>query len=353
MREEQENQSIDRVVNFIYIFVVLICVSISTWASHGGLQVSLGPVAYAGAALIGLILFASDLGMSSAKRGNRSIMPALIAFCFALVFSTASNFNHFYTQYFDTEVSRNAFVRNLNIFEENVATAKARMIADPRIAVTEERLQKIEKLLDNFSTQVLDPKNPGVGARARQIQQEINRILPGITTIEPPLTTTPISEQQGFVRRYRSLVINNFQANVPSELSEYSKLRVDMERTLEEYKRLIPTFASPNGVDSQTARDLVEQMMLKSRQYETQVNAIISQPKDYKGQSIDPNFNIGEIVQTFKSVFSAQGDYGVAIWSLILSLFIDLIPLIYAFTLVRPIDEIDKGPLGLRHRRRR
>lgn len=92
-----QDQSLDKVVNLIYVIVVIICVSISTWASYGGLKASLGQLSYLGAALIGLILLASDLAMSSARRNRRGVGRIFLAFLCAILFSTASNFNYFYS----------------------------------------------------------------------------------------------------------------------------------------------------------------------------------------------------------------------------------------------------------------
>lgn len=347
--DDTDDDSLARVVNFLYIFIVLICVGISTWASYGGLKVSLGQVAYLGAALIGLTLFAADLGMNDAKRNNRPISRALFIFLFALVFSTASNFNYFYTQYFEAQFSRGNYVTAVNGLERNIRSGQQRLGEDPAIRATEERSSSLSTLTLNLREQVLDPNNPGVGPRAIEIIRQIKAALPEMTDLAFPARAANATQNEEWLKRFEELVDSNLRETVPPELTSYYDLRQDMERTLRFYKERIAQFQTATGADSALAVTLIENMASKTSEYEARVNRIVGAP-DWVApvQLRASDARLGEIVETFKSVFTQSGDFGVAIWSLVLSLFIDLIPLIYALTLVRPTNPSRKRRNSLR-----
>jgi hypothetical protein len=338
-----ENNSLARIVNALYVPLVFICVGISTWASYNGIKISLGQLAYFGAALIGLVLFASDLAMNDAKRNGKPLYKALIAFSFALIFSTASNFNFFYTQYIEQSFSKANYLRAVNQFEQNIRSAVRRLSEDPDINETEQRLSELGTLKLNLRKQVLDPGRPGVGPRAREIVENIRRLLPQMTDIAPPSINSSTDELEEWVDRFETLVDANFRKTVPEVLQNYYDLRKDMDKWLQFYKDRITNFQDGNA-NNETAVTLIENMATKIAEYETKVNRIVDSPRWQPPQRLQPaRARIGEIVETFKSVFSKSGDIAVALWSLVLSMFIDLIPLIYALTLIRPIEPEQVG----------
>lgn len=206
----------------------------------------------------------------------------------------------------------------------------------------------MEQLKLNFRNQVLDPRRPGVGERAREIDRLIRRELPQMTTLAYPRLSASMTDLDQYVREYTELVDDNFRKTVPEELQQYYDLSKDMAESLVFFKEQTADFQSARGVESARAVTLIENMHSKTNEYRSQINAILSDPPEWVPPKIinAEGAQIGEIVQTFQSVFSNQGDYGVAVWSLVLSLFIDLIPFIYAVTLVRPIDANIDGDVG-------
>lgn len=344
------------VINGIYYIVTIICVGISTYASYGGLRVSLGELAIAGAALIGLVLFASDLGFSRARqyRGASFAAPA-VAFLFVLFFSTASNFNHFYTYYQEDSVASESYQEAVRRYQALTVEAREILESDPAIAGALEGRAALEDRLVNLRDQLLDPQRPGFGARSREIVREIYAQLPTMTELaEPSPGERDIAVLTQWYQGFAPRVLDNFDrsADVSAELREANAIKSEMQLRLEGWRGDIPAFQANTAGGSDAAVTAIETMNGELSAFRDRVNAVLSSDVwTFESPAPDPrSAEIGDIVETFQSALSSSQNIGVTIWSVVLSLFIDLIPIVFAFTLVQEVRNSRVSPRTLRER---
>ena len=98
------------VIGTMYLIITLICVLVSTYASFQGYKTTLRLLAFPGALLIGMGLFASDMVIKDGIRSRQAPLGALVFFAIVLLFSTMSNFNHFYTNFMQNKAAQTTYI---------------------------------------------------------------------------------------------------------------------------------------------------------------------------------------------------------------------------------------------------
>lgn len=328
----------------VFVLIVIICVAVSTMASYGGLSTSLGKYALLGACLMGLILFVSNLAISEARRKRESVMLPLLAFCLGLIPSTASNFNYFYTNYLQSDLSRTAYIASVEKFRKNIESAKKRLSDDQKLQIASSKVDEVTRFLSNLSAQIRDPGAPGYGPRAREIVDAIRKLLPNMTAVAEP--QKGIDAAVAWLTIFEQLVRSNLNSAVPEEMRLTLQLRDEMDSA---YKKYADRITAVQVTDSSAAsvQTWIENMRRQMGEFQAQVNRALSGGSPWTPpETIDPEAGrVGDIVRTFESVFKDGGNFGVAIWSLILSLFIDMAPFLYAVLLIRA-DDTDRDVGG-------
>ena len=335
----EERQSLP-LVGIIYIFLVISCVTVSTLASYKGLEPSLRDYAYLGAAIIALLLLASNITIMQNRRKGESTLPAFALFLFGLLFATASNFNYFYTNFLNVDVTQHAYSEAADGLRYDIDAAIKYMSTDINIQQAEEKRAKLSALLSNLREQCRDPQNPGCGLKARAHIDEIRQIVQ-VTDLALPGPSTPPDKIEQFINKYTDLATDQLSRKEDSRVRDYRQLRNKAEQQLHGFqaKRVV---VESGGRDLQLGaiRQDIKNMKDLSLEIETKVNTIVPNPVRWTlPVKIEADYEIGDIVRTFQSVFTHLGNPGVAFFSLILSLFIDCIPLIYVYLLVGKQDE--------------
>jgi hypothetical protein len=325
-----------KLINLLFYPIMIVCVSISTIASYYGLEQTLGSYTLAGASVICMVLFGSTLAANEAKKLRSSLSGPLLLFCIALVFSTASNFNYFYTRYLALDLARNAYETTVENFKLNIEDAKKRLADDQKLTQVLGLSAKIDALLTNLKAQITDPSRKGVGSRARGIVDDVRRLLP-LTDLADPVTNNDEDLLRWF-NQLEGLIRANLKNAASDQQKDYLQLVHDMDEAYSLYSAKIEALRRAINAPIYV-RELMEEMKRKMTEYTAGVNRIISDggkawapPKD-----IDPEAGrVGDIVRTIEAVFRTGGNISVAVWSIIVSLFIDLMPITYSFMAVKP-----------------
>ena len=326
----------------------------SAYATYKGLKPVSHELTPLFTAVIFLFLVLSLTAFHSRREEKKPIAKVLVFFALALVFSTASNINFFYTNFLQADLARTGYQVALQSFKIDIEDAKKRLNENRQLSDVVARSAKIEALLTSLTAQITDPLQQGPGPLARSIIADIHHELPGL----PDLAVPSIRKDGDY-----SLWLNRFsevvRATLHNSLSEaqrnYLRLVDDMDTDYESYarngQRLNKIFTSGSVADE--TQKLLEEMDRKLVDYQGAVNRLVTtgtqqwsppRPIDTKA------WLIGDVVRTIHSAFSESRYIGIFFASLFTSLAIACMPLFYSLMLVTPIKPEDEGEWALEAR---
>ena len=330
-----------KLINFIFYPLLVICVSISTFAFYFGIEQTLGQLTLPGTIVIALMLFGSTLAINEARfRKNGQLIGPFVLFAVALIFSTASNFNYFYTRYFQLDLSRSTARTALHNFKLDIGAARTALDADQKLTQVVGLRGEIDKGLLSLRNEITDPLNSGAGPKAQGIINDLKRRLPSLTLPTLPGTRDK-DELLKWYASFEKIVYDHLALAANANQKDYLALARDMNDAYAFYTNAVE--ALHRAADAPAlVPDMLEEMSRKMVEYTAAVNKLVTVgPKEWKPpHSIDPEAGrVGDIVRTISSVFKDGGDPRIALWAIIVSLFIDLAPIFYSFLAVRKIED--------------
>lgn len=341
--EESRNDS-STLVGLIFFLILFVCVVISTLASYEGLYPTLREYSALGAAIIALLLFVSNIVMKQNRQRGLGVGRPLMIFGVALIVSTLSNFNFFYSNFLGRDTAAASFATNYQSFNTNVEAAETLLGNDPQLSSALARRAEVRQELDNLRAQALDPLNPGLGPEAQKHISAIYAMLPGLTP-KAREGRNDASLLTRWLAEFDELVVGRLNATAPAELRRYFELKQSIERAQEDLDRFNIELRKPGATAAKVEiEEQIRVMRDSSAELEVVVNELVTTQERWTlPREIDTESGkTGDIVRTLQTVLSGYGNTGVALIALCLSLFIDLVPILYAYALFSRPDE----PLG-------
>lgn len=326
-----------KLANGLFYLLLIAFLVISFNATFYGLKPTLDFLAGFGTVGIIIALFGSTMMIHWLRRSSpdASILGPVAMLGLALIVSTASNVNFFYTTYLQRDLSRNAVESALESFKIDIEDAKKTLRADDKLAQVIGFRAEIERLLGNLREQMLDPLNPGFGAKSAAIMAEIKQKLPSVTELALPASRRK-EDLLGWYGRYEKVVRDNLGATVSDQQKDYLALVRDMDADYASYTLAAETLKREGN--AALIRDAHEAMARKLTEYQASVNRLLTMSSRSwtPPRPIDPEANrIGDIVRTWGSVFKGEGDPRALFWTIVASLIIDLFPLFYSLWVVK------------------
>ena len=336
-----------KIVNLGFYPVMLGCVCVSTYATYKGLKPVSHEMTPLFTAVIFLFLVLSLTAFHSRREEEKPTAKVLAFFALALVFSTASNINFFYTNFLQGDLARTGYQVALQSFKIDIEDAKKRLNENKQLTDVVAKAAKVEALLTSLTAQTTDPLRQGPGPLARSIIADIRHELPGLPELAVP-SIRKDGDYSSWLNRFSEVVRATLHNTVSEAQRNYLKLVVDMDTDYESYtrtgERLNKILLSGSVADE--TQKLLAEMDRKLVDYQGTVNRLVitgTQPWS-PPRSIDPEaWRIGDVFRTIHSAFSENGYIGIFFAALFTSLAIDCMPLLYALMLVAPVKPEEEG----------
>jgi len=327
------------VIGTMYLIITLICVLVSTYASFQGYKTTLRLLAFPGALLIGMGLFASDMVIKDGIRSRQAPLGALVFFAIVLLFSTMSNFNHFYTNFMQNKAAQTTYIDAYQKFESNMGVAKNVIAKDPEYSSAIKTEKYVKQELTNLRNQSQDPNNPGIGIEARGHQENIQDQLDVRVTNFAYPNNADATSVKNWVDTFEVAALSNLEQQLSPTLLKYEGTLNDIDTYLRDYKKKTESVNNDGWRFSAIDKlNLVDEISQTTRRLEGQVNnLVVGEQADLDMDYISKEEGqLGEIVYTLHHGFIRRPNVGVTMLSMILSMFIDLLPLLFALLLMRP-----------------
>ena len=183
-------------LDVIFAAIVMLASGFSAYTTFLGFSRDL-PVymAIAIAAIIGLGLLGMNFKIRAAriKEGGRA--GPWVVFSLIFVFSFISNTNAFYSLFVEKDIVRETQEAAWEVFDRESTRALEAFDGDPLYQGELRRLAEVENELTKLRGQITDPRNPGLGERARAHLERIEELLETrATALEPPAAGAPMAE---------------------------------------------------------------------------------------------------------------------------------------------------------------
>lgn len=323
-------------INIFYIALVLICVAVSTWSSFHGFFTTLKALAWPVAAGIGICLFASDISIKEKLDRNDRIRGPLLLFSIALIFSAMSNFNYFYSNFMTANVAQSAYSDAYHRFEDNMDVAAGALVSDPLYADVARDRAYVEQELINLRSEATDPNNPGIGPKARGHMTNIEARL-GSPINQLALPPNRLDAVLQFLDLYEQNVTRAMNRDHEAVLASFDPILRGIAKDVERFKDISEDIAAGRA-DFNAGQKIrfISEIQEMTVFYETKVNNLLSsgtEPISFTFVSpIDGK--LGEIVYSLNHGLILRPAIGVTILSFLLSIFIDVIPILFAVLLL-------------------
>ncbi|MBK5936086.1 hypothetical protein [Halorhodospira halophila] len=328
----------------LYATAALICVSISVILSYHGYYAHLEGLTVLFAGLLGVLLFGTDMMIRQHRVERRPLTVPLGFFVLVAVFSGASNFNYLYTNFMAEDIAEREVGSAIETYRDDLLGTREALGEIPAVQRDEQRRREVVRELGNLEEQVMDPLRPGCGERCRGHMDNIHEVLGGAPTdLAVPSVSAPEEDQQVWLETYRNAVINDFMTGAATTTylrSRELRERIDgiLERTGNPLEALeAMRGGSGMGLLSQAAAELPRELQRTSAEIERRSNALLPEDMQVEHEKIDADLSfIGEIPASFSDGFVERPNVGVTVVSLLLGVFVDLAPVLFALVLFGP-----------------
>lgn len=348
------------IYTLIYMLVAFICVSISVYLSYWGYYSHLKGLTFLFAAVIGLLLFGTDLLIRQMKLSRKSLFFPMLFFLLVAAFSGASNFNFLYTNFMQEDIAQRTVRDQFDVFREDLTSTKTTLLAQAEMQRRLGQRTLIETELKSLEEQLSDPLRPGCGERCRDHILNIYDLLGG-----PPTDLAipaPDASQTQVIRWYNnfaSTVLANFEAQLEgSQFDQTRELVQDIDGFLSEYSD--PDQALREELDGRPAAllrgdglEVISDIRRASVDIVRRANALLPVEDAVDHRPIQSDLDkIGEIPVSFQDAFIERPNLGVSLVSIILAVFVDFVPVLFALVLFNSDLQSNDNRPGQRPRRR-
>ena len=329
------------IVYVLYLFVTVVCVAISIWSSFQGFRSLFTYLAAPVALVIGALLFASDVFIQQERQSGRPLLPGLVLLVVAMLGSSVSNFNFFYTNALKGRVAAERLEDAYDAFDVITRVAESALEG----TATRERLQALDNDVDaamsRLRNQVRDPLNPGLGPIARGYVGEVYELLPNITELRLPGDAQDMEQVD--------LYIENLQRVVDEELEgigSREKIEPALDLVAETQDRGREIFFSTrtlSNLEVERKIDAIAALERLARDLEGAVNQALVDAGAAPMPEVSPvapqAARLGDIVYSLTSAFLERPSPGTTVFAFLASIGIDIAPLLFALLLFRKRKE--------------
>ena len=344
MNTNKANQRTYTVSLVAYYILVTVAIGLSTYLTYRGFVRSIPELAIPIAAVVGIALFVVDISIQRYRENGKSIIFPLVVFILPAIISGASNFNTVYTEFMQNDVSRATLSEQYEFFRDDLISTQSILTADSIISKQITEREEIEALIQNLSSQILDPLRPGCGQRCRDLIGEINsRLDKRVTDLAFPGSGATKEQVTPVLENFSRLVYENKDSEDSSKTYvAYKILNNEIETWLSKYEDI------DFDMNIRQARIVLFEMSENSKEVERKANTILSNP--VKHTKLDPEAGrLGEIIYTIKNGLFDVPNLSATIFSLFLAIFVDFMPVILAFLVnnkdIRPeVDDDEEDP---------
>lgn len=212
-------------MDVVFALIVLLAAGISTYTTYLGFSKDL-PMAMSIpiAAIIGLGLLAINFRIRQARVSTGGMKGAILVFLMIFTFSFLSNTNALYSMFIKQDIVRETQEAAWELYDRETTRALEVFDEDPLYQAELARMAEIENELTRLREQITDPRNPGLGERAREHLKRIEEMLETRTTpLVPPGADAPLDEHEEYGAK--------LEAHVRTLMAERSTLGVVYGRT--------------------------------------------------------------------------------------------------------------------------
>jgi len=344
----------------LYVVVAGICVTISVYLSYWGYYSHLQNLTLLFAALIGLLLFGSDMLIRQTKIARRSLLFPFLFFLLVALFSGASNFNYLYTNFMQEDIAQRTVRDQFEVFREDITETRTALLSQSSVQRVLEQRNLLDTELQSLEDQLKDPLRPGCGERCRGHIETIYRLLGGAPTeLAIPSPEASGSQVMRWFANFSEAVVGNFEAQLTGSQFDQSRTVIrTIDRLLGEYSNPDEALRSelagrPAALLRGEGLNVISDLRQASIEVARQANAILPVEDAVSHRSIVSDLDkIGEIPVSFHDAFIERPNLGVSIVSLILAVFVDIVPVLFALVLFSTAMVGHDPNQANRHRRR-
>lgn len=324
-----------------YFGVVVLCVSFSTFTTFKGSEAMVGGWQLAAmlAAIVALCLMAADFRIRddilNQGRVNALAIGLLAA---AILISSLSHFNYFFTSFQGSQIARDAYRTQVARFEENMAIAAEALRNHGPLAEHSLRTQGVESGLARLRTELDDPSEQGFGEDAFGVTMQVRQL---VGSEMAPLDDPDLGESreavynpwyETFTREARAALSRLKPPEATADENQINAI-IAARAEVATFQTDISDPDSPVGA----AAVMTETQELFDFSNEVRVYMIGRGLLDQAQEFTDINTRegeTGEIAYTLAQAARPQ-NLLVTMLSIVLSLFVDLVPLLFALATFR------------------
>ncbi|MBK1733912.1 hypothetical protein CKO15_01175 [Halorhodospira abdelmalekii] len=339
----------------LYIAAAAICVGISVYLSYFGYYSHLQELTLFFAVLLGILLFATDLMFRHYRLEGRGPWVPLAFFLVVVVFSWASNYNFLYTSFMERDVAERTVVEQFRLFRDDLTQTRRALAEHPVVAEVQEERRTLERELHNIQQQLTDPVRPGCGQRCRSHVAEIEALLgERVSDLAVPAVGASAEENEAWFERYREIVREAFVVGIDPTYHEVRALAEQIEALLAEHAD--PLAALRREYEERRravveTRDfaIIAELRNQSTEIERQANVLLPESLRVEHARIHSDLDqLGEIPLSIRDGFIERANPGVTAVTTLLALFVDFVPVLFAWLIFRPEPRRTPGRPGSR-----
>lgn len=328
----------------LYVAATTICVGISIYLSYYGYYSHLQELAIFFAVLLGLFLFGTDLLIRRFRLEGQSLLKPLAFFAVIALFSGASNYNFLYTNFMERDMAERVVSDQFSVFRDNLTATRRTLEASPVVTQVQAQRDELERSLESLQSQISDPLRPGCGQRCQDHVEAIYEQLGGPPTeLAMPTPGAGSEAHQRWYEHFRSAVLNDFDNSaVPDAYQRAEALIARIDELLERYddpQAALSEELQTRGRALTEHRDfaIIARLRNLSREVARQANAVLPEEEAVNHAAIRSDLDkLGEIPISIRDGFLDRPNPGVTAVSVILGVFVDVAPVLFAWLIFAP-----------------
>jgi len=336
----------------LFFMATSICVGISGYLSYYGYQSHLKGLTIFFAVLIVILLFTLDMLIRQNLIQGRSNFAVLIFFVVVAFFSGASNFNYLYTNFMATDMANREVRQQLQTFREDMTTTKASLESVPELRELQAKRAEVDRELTSLFQQIQDPLRPGCGDLCRGHIDTIYDMLGGApTNLQIPGASADTRATKTWFDNFVQVVMTDLdKANETTLTREAEQLLRDIDERMSELRGAEARYAQTDNANAlNLGVRLIDQLRPISLEIERRANSVLASGNHVNHRALDTSIDkIGEIPIAFHDAFVNRPNQGVTAMALVLAIFVDLIPILFAFLIFRSLSQINSSHIPRR-----
>ena len=227
MKDEYPDQEAPQgsYLDVIFAVIVLVASGFSTYTTYLGFSNDLPiEMSVAIAAIIGLGLVGMNFKIRQARIREGGTQGALVVFAMIFVFSFLSNTNAFYSLFVEQDIVRETQDEAWRVYERESSRALNAFDEDRIYQDELNKLAEVENEMTKLVVQITDPRNLGLGEKAKRHLERIEELL---ETKATPLEAPPAEADADEHRQYADALV----AHIRTLMAERSQHGVVDGRT--------------------------------------------------------------------------------------------------------------------------